>query len=79
MTLLSKNIDVTKSFVYGAYLVLKKLKHNKDKKISFYSISEELKKAGINRYRQQFFCLMFLYACDLIIFNEPYIELKNDN
>ncbi len=80
MTLLSKDIDVAKSFVFGGYLILKKLKsnHNKEKKISFYRISEELKKAGINKYRQQFFCLMFLYICDLIIVNDTSVELKNE-
>lgn len=76
MTLLSKDRHIKESFVYGGYLILKKLRRAKNKKISFYEVASELNKKGIYQYRQHFFCLMFLYACDLITFNEPYIELK---
>ena len=76
MTLLAKDVAIERSFVYGGYLILKQLKGDERSKVPFYDVSAELSKNGISQYRQQFFCLMFLYACDLIIFDEPYVELK---
>ena len=77
MPILKKDKIIKESFVYGGYLILKCLRKSKKGQVSYYDISEELTKNGILYYRQQFFCLMFLYMCDLIIFNEPYVQLKN--
>ena len=79
MTLFTKDRNIKESFIYGGYIILKILKKKKNRKASFYEISEELTNNHISNYRQQCFCLMFLYACDLIVFNEPYIEIKNAN
>lgn len=79
MTLFKKNTDLNQSFVYGGYLIIKQIKKSKDGKISFCKACEVLHKNGIVNYRQQFFCLMFLYTCDIIEFKEPYIEIKNAN
>ncbi|NRA73274.1 MAG: hypothetical protein HRU36_00810 [Rickettsiales bacterium] len=76
MTLILKDENIKTSFVYGGYLILCQLKGKEKKRISFYEASEILTKGNIKQYGQQFFCLMFLYACDLIIFDEPHIELK---
>jgi hypothetical protein len=77
MTLLKKDRQIKESFVYGGYLILKKLKRSKENKLSFYEVSQELTKEGIIHYRQQFFCLMFLYSCGVIDFKEPYVELSH--
>jgi hypothetical protein len=80
MSLLNKDVDVNKSFIYGGFLILKYLKKIKaTKKATFYAVSQELTKHGIIHYRQQFFCLMFLYSAGLITFNEPYIEASYVN
>lgn len=75
MSILAKDQDIRTSYVYGGYLIVKKLKKSSDRKLSFYDVSEELSKNGIKHYRQQFFSLMFLYSTGVISFEEPYVEL----
>jgi len=77
MPLFFKDQSITQSYSYGGYIVLKKIKTKKDKKISFYEAIEVLKENGIEQYKQQFFCLMFLYATGIIHFSQPYVELIN--
>lgn len=77
MALLKKDKDIKESFIYGGYVILRKLRRAKGGRVSFYDISAELAKEGIIHYRQQFFCLMFLYSCGIIVFKEPYIELSH--
>lgn len=75
MSILIKDQSVKMSYVYGGYLVAKKLKKAEGGKLSFYDISEELNANGIKHYRQQFFSLLFLYSTGVISFDEPYVEL----
>lgn len=80
MTLFFKDQPLKQSYAYGGYLIIKQIKQNKTNKISFYESINVLEKGGIEGYKQQFFCLMFLYACGIINFSEPYFNLiKNDN
>jgi hypothetical protein len=76
MTILSKDQDIKTSYIYGGYLIIKMLKRASGGRLSFYEISDELGKNGLKHYRQQFFCLMFLYSTDIISFHEPYVELN---
>ena len=76
MAMLSKDKPIKTSYIYGGYLIIKKIRKTAEKKLSFYDVSEELGKNGIKHYRQQFFCLMFLYSTGIISFHEPYIVLE---
>lgn len=78
MTLFAKDLKIEVSYVYGAYLLIKHIKKKRKDRISFYEASEFLSKNDIFHYRQQFFCLMFLFSTGVIEFNAPYIEVKHD-
>ncbi|EAY24741.1 ABC-three component system middle component 6 [Microscilla marina] len=76
--LISKDENIKSSSVYVGYLILKELKKFKKKgkdKISLFDLTQALKKEKITHYRQIVFALMFLYSCDIINFEEPYIYI----
>lgn len=71
--LISKDENIKTSSVYVASLILKILKKKKQKKISIFEISKELKKYEIEHYRQIVFGLTLLYSTGIVDFKEPYI------
>lgn len=71
--LISKDEQLKNSVVYVGYLILKQIKQNKQNKVSIFELAAELNKKGIIHYRQILFALLFLHACGLIDFKEPYI------
>jgi hypothetical protein len=75
-SLISKDEKVEKSIVYIGYLILKELSKRDDKKISIYDIASLLKKEDLLNNEQLNYSLMFLYATDIVDFEEPYIFSK---
>lgn len=77
MSLISKDENVKHSIVYIGYIILKEISLKKDKKISIYDIASLLKKDDLLNSEQLNYSLMFLYAADIIDFEEPYIFLND--
>lgn len=77
MSLISKDENVKHSIVYIGYIILKEISLKKDKKISIYDIASLLKKDNLLNSEQLNYSLMFLYAADIIDFEEPYIFLND--
>ncbi len=71
--LLSKDENIKTSSVYVASRILKVFQKKKLKKLSFFEVTEELKKYEIKHYRQIVFGLSFLYSTGVVDFEEPYI------
>ena len=72
----STNENIKLSPVYVGSLILKQLKKSKQKKVSIFEIATMLQEYKIVAYRHIIFALMFLHACDIIDFKEPYIYIK---
>lgn len=77
MSLISKDENIKHSIVYIGYIILKEISLRKDKKISIYDIASLLKKDNLLNSEQLNYSLMFLYAADIIDFEEPYIFLND--
>ena len=77
LSLFSKNEDLEKSApVLGAKILMIFEKSNK-KKISIFEIIKNLKKDKTVGVRAVYYAILFLYAVDLIEFDEPYLVVKN--
>lgn len=77
MSLISKDENMKHSIVYIGYIILKEISLRKDNKISIYDIAGLLKKDNLLNSEQLNYSLMFLYAADIIDFEEPYIFLND--
>jgi hypothetical protein len=77
MSLISKDENIKHSIVYIGYIILKEISLRKDKKISIYDIAGLLKKDNLLNSEQLNYSLIFLYAADIIDFEEPYIFLND--
>lgn len=75
MMLASSNA-LKSSAMYIGYLILKEIKKRDAEKISIYEISRTLKKSQITGSRQLILGLSFLYAVDIIEFEEANIWVK---
>ncbi len=76
-SLISKDEEIRSSPVYLGYLVLKKLKDKKEKKITLHELAQKMREElGNLNYRQFIFSLLFLYQSGVIDFDEPYIFSK---
>ena len=64
------------SAMYIGYLILREFKRQKNEKISIYTISKALKKAGITSSRQLILGLSFLYSVDILDFEEAMVWVK---
>ena len=76
MGLISKDENIKNSIVYIGYIILKELSSKEDKKMSIYDIATLLKKNNLLNSEQLNYSLMFLYAADIVDFQEPYIFSK---
>ncbi|MCF6350298.1 MAG: hypothetical protein L3J23_04635 [Flavobacteriaceae bacterium] len=76
MSLISKDENIKNSIVYIGYIILKELSLRKDKKMSIYDVASLLKKNDLLNGEQLNYSLMFLYATDIVDFDEPYIFSK---
>ncbi len=74
--LLSKDENLKTSSVFVASLVLKMFQKKALMKLSIFEIAEELKKYGIDHYRQVIFGLSFLYSTGVADFKEPYVYIS---
>jgi len=74
-----ENDDLYKSSVYLGMHVMKKLERSK-RGVTIYEVYDTLrdKYSDVN-YSNVMNALTFLFMTDLITFNKPYFELKNDN
>ena len=75
MMLASSNA-LKSSAMYIGYLILKEIRKRDTEKISIYDVSKVLKKAGITSSRQLILGLSFLYAVDIIDFEEANVWVK---
>jgi hypothetical protein len=64
------------SAMYIGYHILKEIQEQGKNKISIYDISKALKAAGMGGGRQLMIGLSFLYAVDIIDFEEAMIWVK---
>jgi hypothetical protein len=76
LNLFSKDENIEKSAPIVGAEILKIL--NNKKSISIFSLVRELKVRKLIGVRSIYYGMIFLYALDLIEFNEPYLALKND-
>ncbi|NMH89883.1 hypothetical protein [Flavivirga algicola] len=76
MNLISKDENIKNSIVYIGYVILKELSLRKEGKMSIYDIAGLLKKENLLNGEQLNYSLMFLYATDIVDFQEPYIYVK---
>lgn len=75
MMLASSNA-IKSSAMYIGYLILKEIQNKDTEKISIYDASKALKKAGITSSRQLILGLSFLYAVNIVEFEEANIWVK---
>jgi hypothetical protein len=76
LKLFSKDENIEKSApVVGSYIL--KLLESRDS-ISIFELAKNLRKNRLIGVRSIYYGMIFLYALDLIDFNEPYVVLKND-
>ena len=76
LKLFSKDEHIEKSApIVGSHIL--KLLEKKDC-ISIFELARNLRKNRLIGVRSIYYGMIFLYALDLIDFNEPYVVLKND-
>lgn len=69
--IVSKDENIKTSAVYLGSLVLQQLK--KKDRLSIFEITENFQKHNVINYREIVSSLMFLYACGIIDFKEPFV------
>lgn len=68
--------NIKSSVMYIGYLILKEIRDRGAERISIYDLSKAMKKFGINNSRQLVLGLSFLYAVDIVYFEEANIWIK---
>ncbi|HGP1209299.1 TPA: ABC-three component system middle component 6 [Klebsiella pneumoniae] len=76
LKLFSKDERIEKSApIVGSYI----LKLLEDRNcISIFELAKNLRKNRLIGVRSIYYGMIFLYALDLVVFNEPYVVLKHD-
>lgn len=74
--MLASSNAIKSSAMYIGYLILKEIQNRDTEKISIYDVSKALKKAGITSSRQLVLGLSFLYAVNIVEFEEANIWVK---
>lgn len=74
--MLASSNAIKSSAMYIGYLILKEIQNRDTEKISIYDASKTLKKAGITSSRQLVLGLSFLYAVNIVEFEEANIWVK---
>lgn len=64
------------SAMYIGYLILKEIQKQGRYKVSVYDVSKALKKCGVASSRQLVLGLSFLYAVNIVEFEEAHIWVK---
>lgn len=64
------------SAMYIGYLILKEIQKQGKEKVSIYDVSKALKKNGVSSSRQLVLGLSFLYAVNIVDFEEANIWVK---
>ena len=76
MSLISKDENIRHSIVYIGYLILKDLSKSEKGRNTIYDIASSLSKQEVFSGEQLNYSLMFLFALDIIDFEQPYIYIK---
>ncbi|WP_345799222.1 ABC-three component system middle component 6 [Pantoea sp. Cr_R14] len=76
LKLFSKDEPIEKSAPLVGSYILKALENKNS--ISIFELAKSLRKNRLIGVRSIYYGMIFLYALDLIEFNEPYVVLKND-
>ena len=76
LSLFSKNEDLEKSAPVLGAKILVLFEKNKKNKISIFDVVRHLKKDKTVGVRAVYYAIIFLYAIDLIEFDEPHLVLK---
>lgn len=74
--MLANSSDLNSSAMYIGFQILKDIDKHKVKRISIYDVAKNLKRKGIVNSRQIILGLSFLYAVDVIDFEEAMIWIK---
>ncbi len=77
--MIANPLTLKSSAMFIGYQILKEIQKQKKDKISIYDISKALKAAGMGGSRQLMMGLSFLYAVDIIDFEEAMIWVKRSN
>ena len=64
------------SAMYIGYLILKEIQKQDTDKVSIYDVSKALRKAGITSSRQLVLGLSFLYAVNIVEFEEANVWVR---
>jgi len=75
--LISKDEDLLKSAPIIGFEILKIFKSKSVSKVSIFDIAKKLREANHASARSIYFGIIFLYALDIVDFNEPYLVEKN--
>lgn len=75
MMIANRNV-LKSSAMYIGYLILKEIQKQGQDKISIYDASKALKKSGVTSSRQLVLGLSFLYAVNIVDFEEANIWVK---
>lgn len=79
-SLFSKDEDLNKSAINIGYLILQTFVTLKTDKLSIFEIMKLLRKKQSVSIRSFYHGIIFLYSVDLIKFDEPFIQIiNNDN
>ncbi len=76
MSLISKDENIRHSIVYIGYLILKDLSKAENSRSTIYDLASSLNKQEVFSGEQLNYSLMFLFALDIIEFEQPYIYIK---
>ncbi|SDB66060.1 hypothetical protein [Butyrivibrio sp. INlla16] len=74
--MLANSGDLKSSAMYIGYHILKEIKIQEKDKVSIYDVAKGLKRLGIGSSRQIILGLSFLYAVNIIDFEEAMIWVK---
>lgn len=74
--LFSKDEDLSRSAPAIGFEILKMLQSAESIGVSIFDVAKHLKKTNRASVRNVYYGMLFLYALDLIDFNEPYLFIK---
>ena len=75
-SLFSKDDDLRKSAPVLGFEILKLLKESEESQVSIFEIAKTMAKSGGINARSIYYAVLFLYALDIIEFQEPYLVAK---
>jgi hypothetical protein len=71
--LFTKDEDLQKSAPYIGFKILKMLNASEDERVSIFDVAKNLRKTNDLSVRGIYFGVIFLYALEIIEFDQPYL------